>query len=159
MQIGCRLGYLIVLISNGICQYERRYTVLNKNICHFLGPSPSAISGKKIQIMGTYTKWCNAVLWIFSAKRARWWSRVLDLFQDSRIRVKHNAINCRYSMTHSYLDYAKFSTILNVTSRPNPKIFEESKGSEWWVVISYDLCWLSRNGCRMERDVSYFLSR
>ena len=24
-----------------------KYAVLNKNICHFLGPSPSAISGKK----------------------------------------------------------------------------------------------------------------
>ena len=33
-------------------------------------------------------KWRNAALWIFSAKRARWWSRVLDFFQDSRIRVK-----------------------------------------------------------------------
>ena len=37
----------IVQISNGICQYERKYAVLNKNLCHFLGPWPSMISGKK----------------------------------------------------------------------------------------------------------------
>ena len=31
------LRYLMMLISNGICQHERKYAVLNKNICHFLG--------------------------------------------------------------------------------------------------------------------------
>ena len=46
LQIRCQLVYLMVLISNGICQYEGRYAALSKNICHFLGPSPSAISGK-----------------------------------------------------------------------------------------------------------------
>ena len=47
MQIECRSGYTMVQISNGICQYERKYAVLNKNICHFLGPWPSVFSGKK----------------------------------------------------------------------------------------------------------------
>ena len=66
-----------------------------KNICHFLGPSPSALSGKKFQNMGTYTKWCNAALWIFSAKRARWRSRVLDFF--SRIHGSGLSSTIRYS--------------------------------------------------------------
>ena len=47
VQIQCQLGYLMILISNGICQYEGKYAALKKNICHFLGPSPSVISGKK----------------------------------------------------------------------------------------------------------------
>ena len=41
------MGYLMMLIPNGICQYGGRYAALNKNICHFLGPSPSVFSGKK----------------------------------------------------------------------------------------------------------------
>ena len=81
VQIQCQLGYLMILISNGICQYEGKYAALKKNICHFLGPSPSVISGKKIHSTETYTNWFNAALWIFfSAKHARWWSRVLDFF-------------------------------------------------------------------------------
>ena len=36
----------MMLIQNGICQYEGKYAALNKNICQFLGPSPNAISGK-----------------------------------------------------------------------------------------------------------------
>ena len=55
----------MVQISNGICQYERKYAVLNKNICHFLGPWPSVFSGKKIQSTETYTNLLNAALWIF----------------------------------------------------------------------------------------------
>ena len=31
----CQLCYLMMLISNGICHYEGKYAVLNKNICHF----------------------------------------------------------------------------------------------------------------------------
>ena len=34
----------MMLISNGICQYERRYAALKKNKQKFLGPAPSAIS-------------------------------------------------------------------------------------------------------------------
>ena len=55
MQKERQLGYIMMLISNGICQYERKYAVLNKNICHSLGPSLSALSGKKFQSTGTYT--------------------------------------------------------------------------------------------------------
>ena len=47
MQIECQLGFIMVQIKNGICQYEGSYATLNKIICHFLGPSPSVISGKK----------------------------------------------------------------------------------------------------------------
>ena len=36
----------MMLISNGICSYEGKYAALKKSICHFLGPSPSVISGK-----------------------------------------------------------------------------------------------------------------
>ena len=46
MQIECQLDFLRMLISNGICQYERKYATLITNICHFLGLSPSAFSGK-----------------------------------------------------------------------------------------------------------------
>ena len=71
VQIQCQLGFLMILIWNGICQYVQKYAVLNKNICHFLGPSPSALSGKKFHNMGTYnTKWCNAALWIFFSPNA-----------------------------------------------------------------------------------------
>ena len=71
LQIDCQSGYLMMLILNGICQYDRKYAVLNKNICHFLEPSPSAFSGKNskaqehIQMMQRYA------LDFLSAKRAR----------------------------------------------------------------------------------------
>ena len=51
-RVSAGLSYDVIL--NGIYQYVRKYAVLNKNICHFLGPSPSAFR-KKIQNMGTYT--------------------------------------------------------------------------------------------------------
>ena len=70
VQIKCQLGYLMMLISNGICQYEGRYAALNENICHFLGPSPSE----------TYTN--DATLRSVTVPRFGF------LFQDSRIRVK-----------------------------------------------------------------------
>ena len=38
VQIACQLGYIMMLISIGICRYEGKYAVLNRNICHFLGP-------------------------------------------------------------------------------------------------------------------------
>ena len=47
VQIDCQLGFDVMLISNGICQYEGKDAVLNKNICHFSGPSPSVFCGKK----------------------------------------------------------------------------------------------------------------
>ena len=89
VQIQCQLGYLMILISNGICQYEEKYAALKKNICHFLGPSPSVISGKKIHSTETYTNWFNAALWIFFPQNTlgdgpAFWI----FFQDSRIRVK-----------------------------------------------------------------------
>ena len=37
-QIECQLGFVMVLISNGICQYEGKYATMNKNLCQFLGP-------------------------------------------------------------------------------------------------------------------------
>ena len=33
----------MMLIQNGICYYEGKYAALNKNICHSLVPSPSAL--------------------------------------------------------------------------------------------------------------------
>ena len=45
--IQCQLGYLMILISNGICQYEGKYAVLNKNICHFLDHHRAWFSEKK----------------------------------------------------------------------------------------------------------------
>ena len=55
VQKECELGYLMMPIPNGICQYVRKYAALNKNICHFLGQSPSALSRKKFQSIGTQT--------------------------------------------------------------------------------------------------------
>ena len=65
VQIECQLSFIMMLIWNSICHYKGRYSVLNKNICHFLGPSPSVFSGKKIQSTETYTNLLNAALWIF----------------------------------------------------------------------------------------------
>ena len=45
VQIECQLGYLMMLISNGI--YEGKYAVPNKNICHFLGLSQTRFPKKK----------------------------------------------------------------------------------------------------------------
>ena len=42
-------------------------------IREFSGPSPSVISGKKIQSTETYTNFLNAALRIFSAKHAAFW--------------------------------------------------------------------------------------
>ena len=58
VQIECQLGYLMMLISNGICQYEGRYATLNK----------------------IYVIFWDTALWIFSPG-----SRIF--FQNSRIRV------------------------------------------------------------------------
>ena len=48
VQIDCHLGFLMMPISNDICQYEGKYAVLNKNLCHFFPK-------KKIQSTETYT--------------------------------------------------------------------------------------------------------
>ena len=78
----------MVQISNGICQYPRKYAVLNKNICHFLGPWPSVIFGKKIHSTETYTNLLNAALRIFFPQKTLMIPRFGFFFQDSRIRVK-----------------------------------------------------------------------
>ena len=44
----------MMLIRNGICEYVRKYAVLNKNICHFLGPSPSVLSVKNLKHGNVY---------------------------------------------------------------------------------------------------------
>ena len=53
----------------GICQYDGKYAVLNKNLCHFLGPWPSVISGKKFQSTETYRNLLNAALRIFFSQK------------------------------------------------------------------------------------------
>ena len=53
MQIECQLSYLLMLISNGICQYAGRYAVLNKKICHFWDRNRASFP-EKIQSTGTY---------------------------------------------------------------------------------------------------------
>ena len=81
VQIECQLGYIMMLISNGICQYERKYAALNENIS-ISWERNRACFPEKIQRTETYTNRCNAALWIFPKKPARWRSR------DLRIRVK-----------------------------------------------------------------------
>ena len=71
VQIECQLGFLIILIWNDICQYEGKYAALNKNLCHFLGPSPSVISRKKIQRTETYTNDTMMRSGFFPGKHAR----------------------------------------------------------------------------------------
>ena len=39
VHVKCRLGYVMMLILNGICQIEGKYADMNKNICHFREPS------------------------------------------------------------------------------------------------------------------------
>ena len=78
----------IVQISNGICQYERKYAVSNKNICHFLGPSVSRarFPKKKPKQINIY-KWHNAALWVFPQNALGDGPAFWIFFQDSRIRV------------------------------------------------------------------------
>ena len=85
MQIRCQLGYLMILISNGICQYEGKYVALNKNICHILGR--------------------NATLWIISWKtRSFTVPRFGFFFQDSRIRVKQ--LNLSWWVINAFINGA-----------------------------------------------------
>ena len=67
VQVECQLCYFMKPILNGICEYEKKYAILNKNICHFLGPSPSAFWEKNPKHWIIYN-WCNDALWIFSQK-------------------------------------------------------------------------------------------
>ena len=62
VQIEWQLGYTMVHISNGICQYEMKFAVLNRNVCHFLDHEENFLK-KKIQSTETYTPRL-----IFSAK-------------------------------------------------------------------------------------------
>ena len=56
----------MILISNGICQYERKYAVLNKKYMPFFGIITERHFWEKIKSTETYTKLFNAALWIFS---------------------------------------------------------------------------------------------
>ena len=46
----CQLGYIMMLvISNVICKYEGKYTILNKNICHFWDRHRARFPGKNLK--------------------------------------------------------------------------------------------------------------
>ena len=88
-------------------------------ICAIFWDRHRARFPEKIQSTETYTN--DATLrsgFLFSAKRARWRSRVLDFFQDSRIRVKSYwlVVNMFYSIEqNSYIHvklYIWYSTKL-----------------------------------------------
>ena len=80
----------MVQISNGICQYERKYAVLNKNICHFLGPWPSVYLEKNPKHRNIYkSSQCCAL--DFFPQNTLSDGPVLDFSQDSRIRVNAGA--------------------------------------------------------------------
>ena len=51
MRIEFQMGYIIVQIQNGICQYQEKYATLNNNMWQFSIPSPSTISGKKFKAL------------------------------------------------------------------------------------------------------------
>ena len=106
MMVPCQLG-----------QYERTNAVLNKNICHFLGPSPSAISGKKSKAQKYIQMQRRCTLDVFSAKRARWRSRVLDFPQDSRIRVNLKINSWRTCVkANLFLHWRIFKNVFKIRS-------------------------------------------
>ena len=83
--IECQLGYPMILISNGICQNEGKYAALNKNICHFLGPSPTALSRKNSKAQEHIQ--IDAMLRSGFFRNTRSVPR-FGFFQDAGIRVK-----------------------------------------------------------------------
>ena len=76
----CQLGYLVMLVSDGICNYDKKYANMNKNIYQFLRPWTSAISGKKSKAQNYMQMIQCYALDFFFVKRTRSRSRVLDLF-------------------------------------------------------------------------------
>ena len=64
------------------CRVEQKYMP-------FFGTVTERAFRKKFQNTGTYTNDTTIRSGFVSAKRVRWRSRVLDFFQDSRIRVKY----------------------------------------------------------------------
>ena len=69
VQFKCELGYIMMVISNGICQYERIYAVLNKNVCHFFGIVTER-DFRNIQSTGTYTNDATLLSGFFSETRS-----------------------------------------------------------------------------------------
>ena len=83
-----------------ICRAEQKYMP-------FLGPSPSAISGKNSKAWENIQNYAMLRSGFFSVERARRRSRVLNFFfQDSRIRV--NRLNIDH--LHSVLTMARVRT-------------------------------------------------
>ena len=52
-----QLVYLMILISNDICQYDGKYAMLNKNLCHFWDHHRARFVHGKVSKYITYTVW------------------------------------------------------------------------------------------------------
>ena len=93
MQIECQLGYLVMLISDGICHYDGKSANLNKNILYIIYtnfwdrdrarfPEKNYKAQEHIQMIQCYA------LHFFRETRSVTVPRFEFFFQDSRIRVK-----------------------------------------------------------------------
>ena len=72
------------------------------------------ISGKKIQSTETYTNDTMLRSGFFSVKHARSRSRILDFFQDSRIRVKNFRLEVTQKLMWQFPIFQKFPDIRNL---------------------------------------------
>ena len=118
----------MILIFNGICQYEGKYAVLNKNVLNKNGLSPSVISGKH-PMHGNIYKSIQCCALDFSAKHARWWPRVLDFFPGFFFpRIKAN----QRLIMNIFLSHCSILEILEL--KKNSYFSFESL---WWITYRY----------------------
>ena len=87
VRIECQLGYIMMLISNGIWQYVWKYAVLNKNICHFWDHHRPSFP-ENIQRTETYTNDATLRSGFFCRKTRSMMVPRFGFFKDSRISVK-----------------------------------------------------------------------
>ena len=88
VQIECQLCHIMMLILNSICQYERRYAILNKNICHFWDRH-RALFPEKNPIHRNVYKLMQCCALDFPRKKRSLTVPLFEFSQDSRITVKH----------------------------------------------------------------------
>ena len=128
---------------SGRCRAEQKYMP-------FFGTVNERAFRKKIPNHRNIYKWCNAALWIFfSMKRARWRSRVLDFFQDSRIRVKDLKPDIRLfegipEMAHYSLPMGHFAMMTITWSRCENGPFyckRRQKNGPYWHLCVYSNTW------------------
>ena len=88
MQIECQLGFIMMLISNGICQYEGRNAAAEQKYMPFFGTVTERDFRKKIQSTETYTNGTTLRFGFFPQNALGDGPAFWIFIQDSRIRVK-----------------------------------------------------------------------